>query len=189
MARIARQDHRDTEHEPSPTAGTAERDELLAALRDHLQGIDLRVVLDTLGGAEAVATRMLASVPGANTYDDKLGPFYDTTSLGRWKRIRRQSIDRQVRRGDVLCVKTSDGRRLYPSFQFDGPDGTPLPDLARVLAVLDARRTDAWGDAIWVREPRPELGGRSPARALRDGVADDVIALARQAGALLTSAS
>jgi hypothetical protein len=91
------------------------------------------------------------------------------------------------RRGDVLCMTTSDGHRLYPSFQFDGPDGTPLPDLASVLAVLDPRRADVWGDAIWVRGPHPELGNRSPAQALRDGETDDVIALARQAGALLAS--
>ena len=187
MRGIAPEAHRDTMHHVSQTSGTAEREELLAAIRDHLEGVDLRLVLDTLGGADAVATRMLASVPGANTYDDKLGPFYDTSSLGRWKGIRRQSIDGQVRRGDVLCVTTYDGHRLYPSFQFDGPDGSPLPDLARVLAVLDPQRLDAWGDAIWVREPRPELGGRSPAQALRDGDADDVIALARQAGALLAS--
>ncbi|MBD8539193.1 hypothetical protein [Frigoribacterium sp. CFBP 8751] len=178
---------RDTEHLVAPVAGIAEREELLAALRDHLEGVDLRPVMDVLGGVDAMARRMLASVPGANVYDDALGPFYDTTSLGRWKSIRRQSIDGQVRRGDVLCVTTPEGHRLYPSFQFDGPDGTPLPNLARVLAVLDPRRADVWGDAIWVREPRPELGDRSPAQALRDGDADDVIALARQAGALLSS--
>jgi len=178
---------RDAEHQVTPTAHTVGREELLAAIREHLGGIDVRPVIDVLGGVDAVAARMLASVPGANVYDDSLGPFYDTTSLGRWRGIRRQSIDGQVRRGNVLCVTTSDGHRLYPSFQFDGPDGTPLPNLARVLAVLDPRRADVWGDAIWVREPRPELGDRSPAQALRDGDADDVIALARQAGALLAS--
>jgi len=169
------------------TTGAAEREELLAVLRDHLEGFDLRLVLDAVGGIEGLAKRMLASVPGANVYDAALGPFYDTTSLGRWKGIRRQSIDGQVRRGDVLYVTTSDGHRLYPSFQFEGPDGTLLPNLARVLAVLDPRRADVWGDAIWVREPRPELGDRSPAQALRHGDTDDVIALARQAGALLAS--
>ncbi|KQS22381.1 hypothetical protein [Frigoribacterium sp. Leaf186] len=169
------------------TAGAAEREELIAVLRDHLKGIDLRLVLEAVGGIEGLAKRMLASVPGVNVYDDALAPFYDTTSLGRWKGIRRKSIDGQVRRGDVLCVTTSDSHRLYPSFQFDGPDGTPLPDLAGVLAVLDPRRVDVWGDAIWVREPHAELGDRSPAQALRDGDADDVIALARQAGALLAS--
>jgi hypothetical protein len=187
MRGIAPKARRDTEHQIVHTAGYAEREELLAAIRDHLEGVDLRPVMDILGGVDAMATRMLASVPGANVYGDALGPFYDTTSLGRWKGIRRQSIDGQVRRGDVLCVTTSDGHRLYPSFQFDGPDGTPLPDLARVLAALDPRRVDVWGDAIWVREPRPELSDRSPAQALRDGDADDVIALARQAGALLAS--
>ena len=116
---------------------------------------------------------------------NSLDPFYDTTSLGRWKGIRRESIDEQVRRGDVLCVTTSDGHRLYPSFQFDGPDGAALPGLARVLAALDPHRVDPWGDAFWVRASRPELGDRSPAQALRHGDADDVVALARQAGALL----
>ena len=59
--------------------------------------------------------------------------------------------------------------------------------LARVLAALDPHRVDPWGDASRVRASRPELGGRSPVQALRDEDADDVVTLARQAGALLAS--
>lgn len=123
-------------------------------------------------------------VHGATAYQE-LGPFYEAASLGPLRGIRSQSLDEQVRRGEIICLTTSVGDRLYPTFQFDGPDLAPLPDLALVLDALDPHRLDPWGDAMWLRETRPELDGRSPAQALRDGDADDVTALARQAGTLL----
>jgi len=122
----------------------------------------------------------LARHPMAN----RIGPLYDTDSLRRRLGVDVASIDTGVQRGAILEVTTSDGHRLYPAFQLDDGGQVLLPELPRVLAALDPRRVDSWGDATWLREIRAELGVRSPAQALRDGDADDVVALARQAGAL-----
>lgn len=124
------------------------------------------------------------SVHDVTAYQE-LGPFYEAASFGPLRGLQSQSLDEQVRRGEIICLTTSDGKRVYPGFQFDGPKLAPLPDLALVLDALDPHGRDPWGDAIWLRETRPELEGRSPVQALRDGDADDVTALARQAGTLL----
>lgn len=124
------------------------------------------------------------SVHDVTAYQE-LGPFYEAASLGRLRGTQSQSLDEQVRRGEIICLTTSDGKRVYPGFQFDGPNLAPLPDLDLVLDALDPHRRDPWGDATWLRETRPELDGRSPLQALRDGDADPVTALARQAGTLL----
>ncbi|QNE42597.1 DUF2384 domain-containing protein [Frigoribacterium sp. NBH87] len=120
---------------------------------------------------------------GAAAYEN-LGPFYDASTLGLLVELRTQSVEDMVRDGEIICLITSDGDHLYPAFQFFGPGLTPLPDLALVLAALDPRHIDSWGDAIWLREPRPELGGHSPAEALRQGGTEDVVGLANQAGTL-----
>jgi hypothetical protein len=134
------------------------------------------------GSIDAIADRMVAGIPGANVLDDRVGPFYDTTGLRKWFRMSRQTLDAQARVGDVLCVMSGDGQRLYPSFQFDA-SGNPLPHLRAVLAALDPDREAPWGDAIWLNAPAEDLDGSTPAEALRTDRADDVVRLARQAGA------
>lgn len=157
---------------------------LLQAVVSQAKGLDLDRIVHSSGGVEVVVSKMFASVPGANYYDEKIGPFYDTTGLRIWKGITRQSIDGQAERGDLLCVRTRDGHRLYPAFQFDGPEGAPLPQLRRVLAALDPRGIDAWGDALWLNSAVPEFDGATPAQALRQGRIAEVVAQASRAGSL-----
>lgn len=133
---------------------------------------------------ESLVSAGAESVHDVTDYQE-LGPFYEAASLGRLRGPQSQSLDEQVRRGEIICLTTSDGKRVYPGFQFDGPNLAPLPDLDLVLDALDPHRRDPWGDATWLRETRPELDGRSPLQALRDGDPDPVTALARQAGTLL----
>lgn len=65
--------------------------------------------------------------------------------------------------------------------QFD-KTGRPLPRLPEVLTQLDPALSDPWGDAVWLNAPSDDLGGLSPAAALRHGRAEDVIRLASVAG-------
>ncbi|ROP61439.1 hypothetical protein EDF19_3267 [Curtobacterium sp. PhB115] len=130
---------------------------------------------------DAVAERMLASIPGADVLDARVGPFYDTAGLRKWFRMSRQTLDAQARVGDVLCVMSADGFRLYPSFQFDAR-GILLPRLREVLTGLDPERLDLWGDAVWLNAPADELDGRTPAEALRTDRADEAVRLAAVAG-------
>ncbi|MEJ8285070.1 hypothetical protein [Curtobacterium citreum] len=154
----------------------------MAALLRHVDLIDLAEVERVNGSMDAVAERMLASIPGADVLDDRVGPFYDTAGLRKWFRMSRQTLDAQAKVGDVLCVMSADGFRLYPSFQFDAR-GILLPRLRDVLAGLDPERVDPWGDAVWLNARADELGGLTPAQALRTERADEAVRLATLAGA------
>jgi hypothetical protein len=155
---------------------------LVAAVERHVKSLDLTEVERANGSMDAVAERMLASIPGANVLDDRVGPFYDTAGLKAWFDISKQALDVQARAGHVICVLSADGFRLYPSFQFD-ERGTRLPRLREVLAGLDPEQVDTWGDAVWLNAPAEELDGLTPAETLRTNRADEVVRLAQQAGA------
>ncbi|MCM3505847.1 hypothetical protein M3666_12055 [Curtobacterium sp. ODYSSEY 48 V2] len=164
----------------APTQDPASR--LLAALFQRVGVMDLLEVERANGSMEAVVDRMLASIPGANVLDERVGPFYDTAGLRAWFKMSRQTLDAQARAGDVLCVMSGDNQRLYPSFQFDA-NGSLLPRLREVLAALDPGREALWGDAVWLNAPVDELDGLTPAQALRRRRGDEVVRLAQQAGA------
>lgn len=168
-------------------AGVARMDDrpearLLHALLRKIMTVDLVAVERAGGSMDAVVDRMLASVPGANVLDDRVGPFYDTAGLKAWFGISKQALDQQARAGHVLCLLSADGFRLYPSFQFDDR-GARLPRLNEVLAGLDPEQEDPWGDAAWLNAPADELDGLTPAQALRTERTGDVVRLAEQAGA------
>lgn len=168
-------------------AGVAQVDDkpearLLHALLRKIVTVDLVAVERAGGSMDAVVDRMLASIPGANVLDDRVGPFYDTAGLKAWFGISKQALDQQARAGHVLCLLSADGFRLYPSFQFDDR-GARLPRLNEVLAGLDPEQDDPWGDAVWLNAPADELDGLTPAQALRTERTADVVRLAEQAGA------
>lgn len=114
--------------------------------------------------------------------DERIGPFYDDAGLRAHFGFTSAVVDGLVRSSDVLLVGSSDGERLYPSFQF-GADGAPLPGLRIVLDALDPEREDPWGDAAWLNAPAEELGGTTPAQALLSNRMGETMRLAEQAGA------
>lgn len=116
-----------------------------------------------------------------DTLSDRIGPFYDTGGLRDWFQISSETVDTQVQSGELLALVTADGFRLFPAFQMD-EGGHPLPHLREVLAELDPEQVDPWGAAVWLNAASEDLGGLTPAAALRIERADDVIRLARQAG-------
>lgn len=122
------------------------------------------------------------SYSSAHTFSDRIGPFYDTAGLHDWFQISNESIDARLRSRELFAVVTADGFRLFPAFQIDAA-GRPLPRLREVLAELDPEEVDPWGDAVWLNAPSAALDDFTPAMALRTERADDVIRLARQAGA------
>jgi len=163
-------------------SGDDAEERLVTALLRQIRSLDLAEVERANGSMDAVAERMIASLPGANILDERVGPFYDTSGLRKWFQMSRQTLDAQATAGDVLCVMSSDNHRLYPSFQFTA-QGQLLPRLRQVLAALDPKRIDTWGDAVWLNTPASALDGLRPAEALRTERADEVLGLAKRAGA------
>ncbi|MEH0110745.1 PRC-barrel domain-containing protein [Tersicoccus sp. MR15.9] len=156
---------------------------LISALQSRFANLNLGPMIGHAGSIEALADRMIAAIPTAGPFDEEVGPFYDTAGLRKRFDLSRQAIDQRVKRGDLLCLKTSDNHRLYPSFQFD-EHGDGIPRLREVLELLpEEKEYGPWQAAAWLNAAGDDLDGLTPAEVLRTGRSDDVIRLARQAGA------
>jgi|RhiMethySRZTD1v2_1073278.scaffolds.fasta_scaffold09626_3 hypothetical protein len=134
---------------------------------------------EALGDADALADRMLASVPEPSPWAE-LGPFYSTTGIARvLGGVSRQAVEERRRRRTILALRTADGVWVYPAFQLDGRNRV-VAGLADVLARFRPDGPDdEWMVAAFVAAPQPALGGRTIAEHLRDGGAlADVVALA-----------
>jgi hypothetical protein len=85
----------------------------------------------------------------------------------------RQAVHDRVLRHTLLCLKTRDGHRVYPTYQFVSRDvvGGLSDVLTRVAGTIDD-----WTLASWLRTPQVTLGGASIIdELLRQGRADDTI--------------
>lgn len=139
----------------------------------------------TIIRALTTADSYSANLPAA-TLDERVGPFYDTAGVLALLGIDCEALEVLVADRDVLVVDSADHFHLFPSFQFD-EQAPLLPGLYDVLTRLDPAGEDAWGDAVWLNSQDQDLGGLSPAAALRTGRHDAVIRLAEQAGAFRSS--
>jgi class 3 adenylate cyclase len=123
---------------------------------------------------QELAERMLAAIPLSHEWDAQVGPFYETAGLSRWLGITRQGVHDRARRRALLAVMTSDGKTLYPAWQFDDA-GRVLPGLREVLEVFRDVPVNDWRVAVWLTTPDEALGHRTPAQWLRDGLATEMV--------------
>lgn len=159
---------------------SAELDQLLQLIRDRLADVHLRG--DQL---PALADRMSALVPAESKseWDELIGPFYTTRSLGVALAVTRQRLHQLRAGGRVLATPTGNGTLLYPVFQFGlEKRATPLPHLPQVTNVLAPAHMNAWSVALWLHTPRPELAAEEPSVWLRGGpvAVQSVLDLARE---------
>ena len=139
------------------------------------------------GSIDNVVKLLLIGLPTKNSLDDLVGPFRDTSNLIKFLGVgKRQTIEERVKAGTLLCVRSGDNKLMYPAFQFD-EDRKGLPRLNEVLNAFDADRKNAWDAALWLAQADHDLGGQTPAEALRGDDSDLVIELARRAGAALAA--
>jgi len=99
-----------------------------------------------------------------------LGPLFDVEQVKTVLAVgSRQAVSDLAKRGRLLALDASGGRKLYPAFQF-GPEGRPYPELAEVLATF-AGVVTPYTVASWLVSPQDLLEGETPAtwmRARRD---------------------
>lgn len=159
----------------------------VAVIEKRLPTQQLEALESQYGSMEAVVDYLLTSLPTVNVLDEKVGPFRDTTNMQKFLGLTRQGVDQRVTAGTLLCVRSSDGHRMFPDFQFD-KNRQSLPHLREVLDALHSDRKNAWGAALWLAQPDDDLGGRTPADVLRDGADIAVVLqLAMQAGMLFAA--
>ncbi len=151
------------------------------ALRDP-QGSFLDQVDDPGLLARQTADR---AVDSAQAWVQHLGPMYDVEGVrqllgGPAAPVSRQAVSK--RRG-LLALTTGSGRVVYPAFQFVG--GSPLPQLARVLAELPEPVVSRWTVASWLVSAEPTLDEARPVDLLAAGQVDAVVRAARAWAAAL----
>lgn len=122
-----------------------------------------------------LAKRMLAVTPAAapaNKMAEQVGPdFYDTAGVmvvlapPGADPISKQAVEHRRRRRTVLALQTSDGRWIYPAWQFRDHD--VMPGLAQVLAVFDEHPN--WSVGTWLTTPNKDLDERTPVQWLNEG--------------------
>lgn len=122
---------------------------------------------DVVDGPEDLAGRMLALLPATHPWDDQIGPFYDTAGLTKLLGISRQAIADRVSRGSLLAATTSDGRVVYPAFQFDGRH--VRREVAEVLVPFKASSVDGWAVAAWFTTPATALDRVTPLEWVNNG--------------------
>ncbi len=119
---------------------------------------------------------MIAGVlPRRSPWDELLGPFYTTHSLGKVLGVSRQAIGKRVGSGSLVRVRTQDGESLYPAFQVR--DGVLVPGLGEVVQALRMGTDDEYSIAQWLATPVD--GGLSPIERLAAGDVDGMLTQAR----------
>lgn len=132
--------------------------------------------LADLGDADAVAARMVASLPEPTPWNDRIGPFLRTSRVAARFGVSRQAIDERRRRGTLLACRTRDGVWVYPAWQFD--DGRVRPEVAALLRLLRDPGVDGWTLAAWSVTAMGPLGDATPVEyAATHGVDDALEAL------------
>jgi hypothetical protein len=139
---------------PTEPANAATRALLTAAIGERLSKLDFDRTREFYPTPEALAARMLETLPDTLVTDPPIGACYSAPAVARWKQLSRQSIDQQRRAGRLFGVMV-DRRWLYPAVQFDNYGRQS----AAFTAVLEQHRIeDPVGFAVWLETPDPETG-------------------------------
>ncbi len=106
-----------------------------------------------------------------SSWHDLLGAVATPRTVRTLTGASRGELDGARRRGDVLAIRTSNGRWLYPLRQFRPTGGGRMEVLAGLPEVLRALSVsgDSPGAARWLATPNRRLEGLSPWEALTAG--------------------
>lgn len=137
-----------------------------------------------------LARRMTRVIPrrlSSNKMAEQIGPlFYDSAGVATIlavpgsRPISKQAVEQRRSRRTVLALQTSDGKWIYPTWQFVGHK--VMPGLGDLLALFQAH--SPWSVGTWLTTPSPELGDRTPIQSLQgDGPSDQLRLLSRRTAA------
>ncbi len=143
-------------------------------------GSDLSAVLASLQDP-AVAERLVgrhpaltaARIRGLEARQQLLateGGTWTVEQVARHLHLTRQAVDHRRRAGKLLALPVGRHGYLYPAWQF-GAEGV-LSGLEPVLGALEPH--DAWGKAIFLLSPHPDLDGKTPVQVLQAGKTEAV---------------
>jgi len=93
-----------------------------------------------------------------------------------------QDVSDLTRRGCLLVLPGFGGRKLYPVFQFS-PNGSPYPEIAKILEIFSDVVETPYTIASWLVSPQDLLEGETPISWLQAGKDSSHILAAAQRSA------
>jgi len=118
---------------------------------------------------EALGRRAALLAVSEMVWGQVLGPLYDVEQVQTILKVKtRQAVSDLAKRGRLLALDGSGGRKLYPAFQF-GPNGRPYPEIAKVLEIFEGIVETPYTIASWFVSPQDLLEGETPMAWLRAG--------------------
>ena len=152
------------------------------------QGIDTTALDDAdYAYATAAIRSMVCRLKTRRTWEEHIGALLshgEVLALTGWSK---QALSQAVRDHRVLRLDGSDGHGYLLAWFDDQEPARPLPGLKEVLKTWAGVDSRGWAAASWLASPQPELAGATPRDALAAGLADQVVALARQAAERLAA--
>ncbi|HVR96084.1 MAG TPA: hypothetical protein VMW27_05685 [Thermoanaerobaculia bacterium] len=119
------------------------------------------------GDPAALGRRAALLAAAEAVWGRHLGPLFDMDQTRSLLNVgSRQAVSDLARRGRLLALEASGGRKLYPAFQF-GPDGRPYAEVARVLETFAGAVESPYTIASWFVSPQDLLDGETPAAWMR----------------------
>ena len=139
--------------------------ELAHQIGDRLRNTDV----NALGAPADVARQMMTALPQmqAHPWAKQIGPVYDTAGVAAMFGSSKAAVSDRVQRGTLIGALTSNGRMVYPVFQFEGRE--VHPGIKNVLGAFKRSGLDGWAIASWFTVPAEGLGGQTPAQWIRNG--------------------
>lgn len=154
--------------------GGVDKTDVTKVLIGKVRSVPTVVVAVDVLRADELADRMMASLPVVETGNrlaQLVGDCYDTTGvmmvLGKHRPapVSKQAVEARRKRNAILALQTSDGRWVYPTFQFD--DGGVRDDVVKLLAAFGD--SPKWSVAAWLLTPAEDLDDLTPVAWLGQG--------------------
>ncbi len=119
------------------------------------------------GDPAALGRRAALLAASEAVWGRHLGPLFDMDQTRTLLNVgSRQAVSDLARRGRLLALEASGGRKLYPAFQF-GPGGRPYAEVPRVLEIFAGAVESPYTIASWFVSPQDLLEGETPTAWLR----------------------
>lgn len=137
------------------------------AFEQALEELEQQENAPVLGDPVALGRRAALLATAEAVWGRQLGPLLDVEQVKAVLAVgSRQAVSDLARRGRLLALDATGGRKLYPAFQF-GLDGRPYPELAQLLAGFRDAVETPYTVASWLVSPQDLLEGETPAAWMR----------------------
>lgn len=137
------------------------------AFEETLEGLSLPDDSPDLQDPAALGRRA-ALLAAADAFWGKiLAPLFDVEQAQVILKVgSRQAVSDLAKRGRILALDGSGGRKLYPGFQFS-TNGRPYPEVAQALRIFSGVVETPHTIASWFVSPQDLLNGETPAAWMR----------------------